>query len=344
MRLLLFPAYPSNTNGYGIAVKADIERIGIRDDDIVIWYVSQNKNLPENNFILKRYDKFSWRRIINLLKGYGTTEVSCKELKPFYNPDIDEIFCGEVVFYRALRELFPDKKITVRFHNCFARIRDRIDLLNTKKEISLLYRTSLKAFYNLERDVFHDDNTFKIFISKEDRYYYTSNFGRTIDSETWGFKPNIELMKNNRTPLKQVDKIVWYGGLDSHKVDSVLWFLNHVFPTVKKTHPYLEFHLFGNGTQKFKDPEKGVYGHGFYDGEGMPYKDSALYINPDLTGGGVKIKLLSYFESGVTFLTSPFGFEGYSGDLIDNEYCYVEESDYWMEFLETFLNTHQKKY
>lgn len=342
MKLVLLPAYPSNTNGYGIAVMADMERIGLEENDIVLWYVTGEKKLPPNNYIIKRYGKYSWKRFINYVKGKPTTEVHLNDIRKYINTEIDEIFCGEVVFYRALRELFPRNKITVRFHNCFSRIYDRVNLLKNEDKISLLYKNSLKTFYHLERDIFHDTNTHKIFISNEDRDYYTSNFGRTRDSEVWGFAPDIQKSCKNRTPLKKVDKIVWYGGLDSHKVDSVLWFKNNIFSELKVQYPFLEFHLFGNGTQKINEPQKGIIGHGFNRGEGMPYKDTALYINPDLTGGGVKIKLLSYFESGVVFLTTPFGFEGYSKDLIDDENCFVVETDCWLDFMRAFIDTHNK--
>jgi len=99
----------------------------------------------------------------------------------------------------------------------------------------------------------------------------------------------------------------------------------------------LEFHLYGKGTTDLNNTDNGVFGHGFYKGDGMPFKNEGLYINPDIIGGGVKIKLLSYFENGVTFLTSPFGYEGYPEDLIDNQYCFVKESHNWVPFLKSFL-------
>ena len=79
------------------------------------------------------------------------------------------------------------------------------------------------------------------------------------------------------------------------------------------------------------DPANKVFGHGFYNKDGMPFLGEALYINPDIIGGGVKIKLQNYFESAAPFITTPYGFEGYSKELIDNKYCYVVEKESWLE-------------
>lgn len=333
MRLLLFPSYPVTTNGYGIAVREDIHRLTVNEKDQVIWYVTKEDSTFSHGQVINRYGKFSFKRFYNFLRMRHNTEVYLSDLNGVKADEIDEIFCGEVVFYRALRQLFPNKKIIVRFHNCFARVHDRVNLLGNSNSLSLLYRLNLSVFYSLEREIMSDKNVYKIFISNEDRYYYTSNFGKYDDSEVWGFTPDINRINQNRKKLSTISKIVWYGGLDSHKIDSVNWFVSSVFAKLKIDHPDLEFHLYGKGTVAFNDEKNGIYGHGFYDGNDMPFMDSALYINPDLTGGGVKIKLISYFESGVRFLTTPFGYEGYAESLVDNKYCFVKPSDEWLDFI-----------
>ena len=40
MRLLILPSFPVETNGYGIAVKSDLERLKIQQSDKVIWYAN----------------------------------------------------------------------------------------------------------------------------------------------------------------------------------------------------------------------------------------------------------------------------------------------------------------
>lgn len=337
MRLLIFPAYIYVKSGYEVAVISDIKRLGERPDDIRVWNVANNTDVPKTDYKIARFSHISFRRFQNILHGYNNTELLPNDFSKIDLSKVDEIFCDEVIYYRAMRMMFPNLKLTVRFHNCFARIKDRVDLLGTKSQLSIRYRLVLDSFYKLERMIFQDTNVKKIFISNEDRDYYTSHFGRYNDSEVWGFSPDMQLSRKNRVNVSNVNKIVWYGGVSSHKSDSVRWFAEKIYPKLHNKYKGLEFHLYGSGTLPFNNPEKGIYGHGRHEGNSMPFIGESLYINPDTTGGGVKIKLLNYFESGLTFLTTPYGFEGYSKDLIDNQFCYVKEMDDWFDFIDEFL-------
>ena len=98
----------------------------------------------------------------------------------------------------------------------------------------------------------------------------------------------------------------------------------------------MEFHLYGKNTERFNSPQDEIFGNGFYKGEGFPMENS-LYINPDIIGGGIKLKLMDLFEGGIPFISSPFGYEGYSKDLIDSKYCHVVESELWADYIVELL-------
>lgn len=330
MNLYIFPSQPVTTNGYGIAVKSDLERLNTTADDLIIWYDYRQEKIYENDVVLLRPSKFALSRFINILKNKVNCEVYEKSLSKFDLQSVNEIFCGEVIFYRALRKLFPNKKITVRFHNCYARIKDRLRLIDTN--VNLKMRIDLNAFYQLEKEIFQDRNTTKIFISNEDRDYYTSNFGIYSDSIVWGFSPNMEQAIKNRNSSKK-NKIVHFGGLQAHKVDGIKWFINDIFIQLRSKYPNIEFHLYGSGTINFNSPSDGVYGHGFYDGDSLPDLEDGLFINPDSLGLGVKIKLIDLFEKGASFISTPYGYEGYDRKYIDNMHYFIVEKDKWLTFL-----------
>lgn len=65
---------------------------------------------------------------------------------------------------------------------------------------------------------------------------------------------------------------------------------------------------------------------------------TSLYINPDIIGGGIKLKLQTLIEAGVPFISSVFGFEGYSHSIIDNRYIIVEEEANWVKKLLNLSN------
>lgn len=342
MDLFLFPEAACLSNGYGIAVKAAYEQLSIKKNDIVVWYTSIPKDkmmyVRNQDYIISRPSFFSIKSVYNTLRRTNRSELLVSELAFLKEKTIENIYCDETCFYHAIRKMFPENKITVRFHNSFARIHDRLKLLKNRK-VDLLYSITLSNMYNLERDVMQDKNVHKIFLSDEDRYYYTSHYGKYTDSQTFLFIPNLESAKLKRKD-KSVDcRLVWFGGVESHKKSSVDWFIKDVFPLIKKEMPNVEFHLWGKGTEKFDNNSMNVYGHGFYEGIGNP-SDSSLYINPDIIGGGVKIKLLSLIESGMPIISTPFGFEGYRKDIIDERYCLVVEEDEWAQSIIDYL----KKY
>jgi hypothetical protein len=340
MNLFIFPAFPNDKNGYSIAVKNDYERLVPTENDIVAIYANAQIENGTNYTFLRRPRLFSMRRIINVLQGRVSCELGIADIKQFANMNFDNIFCGDVVFYRALKKMFPDHKMQVRFHNCFARIKDRNDILKTK--LGLRFSMNMNALYHLEKEIFNDENVVKIFISDEDKAYYQLMTGRAKDSFTWSIPLQQEKMMARRPitmPITYDNKVVWFGGLDSHKIDSVKWFIEQVYPIVKSSIPSVEFHLWGKGTSKMNDPSKNIFGHGFFDRTGMPCPSKALYINPDIIGGGVKIKLKTYFESGVPFITTPFGYEGYPIELVDNHYCYCVEPNLWAQCIISILTS-----
>lgn len=336
MNLYIFPSKPVMTNGYGIAVKSDLDRLEPSSDDLIIWYDYKSDKLFDNDITLLRPSKLALSRFINILKNKVNCELNENSLKKLNIMNVDEIFCGEVIFYRALRKLFPNKKITVRFHNCFGRIKDRVRLIDGV--VNLKMRIDLNAFYQLEKEIYQDKNTYKIFISEEDRNYYTSNFGIFSDSTVWGFVPDMELAMKNRTSDKKT-KLVHFGGLQAHKIDGMKWFINDVFKPLRIQIPALEFHMYGSGTLKFNSPNEGLFGHGFYDGDSLPEVETGLFVNPDIMGGGVKIKVIDYFEKGASFISTPYGYEGYDYNMIDNKHYFVIEKNKWLPFLlEYFKN------
>lgn len=326
MNLYIFPAAPSKNDGYGIGVEYAINKLQPKHDDLIIWYTNVPKEtisgFEDHHFIIKKAPLYSIRSVSNILFGRARLELNYRDLSFLQQYDFETIHCDEVYFYRALRRLFPDKKINIRLHNCYARILDRKRLL--KLALDPQFTKTLKVMYKLEREIFNDRNTYKIFISEEDRNYYTNNFGITSDSEVWPYVPDVTKSKDE-FPQHIDHKLVWFGGIQSHKKASVDWFINSQFPIIKKTLPDIELHMWGYGTRAYNNPTNNVYGYGFYDGKDKYPMSNALYINPDIIGGGIKLKLLKLFEDGVPFITTPFGYEGYSKDLIDNKRIIVAE-------------------
>lgn len=341
MNLYIFPGAPGKNDGYSIGVEFAIKKLQPQKDDIIVWYTNLPKDkiegYREHHFIINKASLYSIRSFSNILCGRARLELNYNDLSFLQKFDFDAIHCDEVYFYRALRKIFPDKSINVRLHNCYARILDRKKLL--KLVLDSKFTKTLKVMYNLEREIFNDRNTYKIFISEEDRNYYTNNFGITSDSEVWPYVPDVA-KRNDSTQVIFEHKLVWFGGIQSHKKASVDWFVNTQFPLIKQIIPDVELHMWGLGTIEYNNPANHIYGYGFYDGKDKYPMSNALYINPDIIGGGIKLKLLKLLEDGVPFVTTPFGYEGYPQSLIDNKKVLVAEPPLMADVIIKYFENH----
>lgn len=342
MKLFFFPEAPIPDNGFGIAVADAYKRLCPKEDDVIVWYTPKPKfaGLRPQDHIIEKTPMTSLRRVFNVIRNHPSHEVPPSWLSFLKAYDFEEIHCDDTTFFRSLRYLFPDTHINVRFHNSYARIEDRRRLLNIS--VGVHFRLVLKAYYRAERFIMNDRNSTKIFLTPEDQNYYCSHFGITSDAYVW---PGMEYekLKSLRSYCKMsaIDRIVWFGGIESHKACSVWWFVRNVFPQVRRVLPQVTFHLYGAGTQQFDNPKKSIFGHGFFDGNGVPDKGNSLFVNPDIIGSGIKLKLLTYLQEGVPFITTPFGFEGYPKELVD-DYCIVSEQANWAEDIIRYIVKSQK--
>lgn len=342
MNLYIFPQAANFFDGYAIAVEQAYRQLSPTEEDMVVWYSSYKPEdmmyLREQDIVIPKIPTLSLTSIFNVLSGKVRSELPIGMLSFLREFKFDKIHCDDVIFYRSIREMFPSSFITVRFHNCFTRILFRDKIL--QESIDYKFMLTLKREFKLERKIFLDRNVYKVFLSDEDRDFYSSMSGFYSDSEVWPFvfDKNVAL-KNREKIIKQTKKLIWYGGIDSHKKSSVDWFVKEIFPDVQREIPEIEFHLYGGGTQSYNNPDKGIFGHGRYKGVFLVPCTDGLYVNPDVIGGGVKLKLKTYFEAGVPFISTYFGYEGYDKSLIDGKYCIVQEKEKWSETIINYFKS-----
>lgn len=343
MNLYLFPATPGDNGGYNFGVKYAYERLCPKAEDVCVWCSNNISTIPQGHksYFIKSVELFSWISIKRIIEGKFSQELSVDDLSFLKNFEFDNIFCDEVIFYRAIREIFPTKKIILRFHNVFARILLRQRILNIKTDWRFLGK--MKILSKLEHEIFTDANLYKIFITDEDAEYYKVITGKN-DYEVWHYEPSREKMLNAQSSKIQIEKkLVWFGGVEGHKISSIRWVIQSVLPKIREKYPETEFHLYGSHTEAFDDSDNLIFGHGFYNGDDIPFKNKALFINPDILGGGIKVKLLTYFNQGQPFITSPFGFEGYSHNLEDGVFCMVANNEDWVSAIENYFEKYSDK-
>jgi hypothetical protein len=322
---------PGEKSGYHKAAKADLQRLEPQPDDAIVAYDADCDD-PRLHLI-ERASAKSPGRWIKACQLRPSHEISGRTLSNLVGTGpFESIFCGDVVFYRAVRELFPEQPIRVRFHNLFSLVASRQRL--RRYPINFAFRVNLVLIPRLEQAIFRDRAVQPIFITEQERQWYKLHYSDR-DSDVWSFP--AEGVQPAQRPSEA--KLVIFGSMASHKVASVRYCVDKVIPRLQQRHPNIPVHLFGGGTKRFDAPDRGIYGHGFYTGDGLPMAGEGLFLNPDLLGGGIKVKVADLLAAGVPFLSTPFGVDGYT--LPDSDHLLVEEIEDWPELIEDYFKKQQ---
>ena len=328
-RLIVLPVNPGPHSGYEIAVASDLKRLSVTDDDVVVIYEADNKTDYKQVVTIPRPGKFSSVRLGNAARKLPSLTLAPQQVQAaIQQGPYDEVFCGEVFFYPALRKLLPDAKLTVRLHNFFTLTKARQAC--RQYPLDALFKMNLACFSKMELQVLRDPNVRVLFITDQEHAYGRLLYP-SIDAQVWAVRP--ESITPPTAPSER--QLIWFGSISSHKRYSVKHFLEHVLPPVRAKCPDVVCHLYGRGTQAFDNPEAGAHGHGFFEGSGLPHLGAGLYINPDLLGGGAKIKVGEILRHGGPILSTPFGMEG-APEVLSDHVLIAEIAD-WEQRLVTYF-------
>jgi hypothetical protein len=330
MRLILLPISPFGKGGYNKAVAQDIDRLYVQKSDHVIIYNHPGQEVPDGFDVITRPPLYSFQRLINTLTLRVSTDLPPNLLhEKIKEHTYDEIFCGDVMLYRSVRNIFPNKLIEVRFHNMFflSYVRNQFRTFN----VGLKFRLNLILFSKLELKILRDFNVLPIFINETEKNFFKLMFPER-QSKLWSPQISKQILP------EKINKraFIYFGSYAHHQTPGIIWFLQNIFTQLRTLHNSFTVHFWGTGGDFLDDPERGIFSHGFYDKDGLPMMGEGMYINPDLLGGGIKYKIVDWIEKGVPFISTPFGVEGYKFEI--NENIIIADIEKWMEKIETYFN------
>jgi len=117
-------------------------------------------------------------------------------------------------------------------------------------------------------------------------------------------------------PRREVPgRVLFLGAMHRpQNVESVRYFRETIWPSVKKEVPEAEFWVAGGGVPKAMERELScddrVTMTGFVEQVERMYKSAAVLVAPILAGGGVIVKILDAMAAGVPVVTTTYGNEG----------------------------------
>lgn len=116
-------------------------------------------------------------------------------------------------------------------------------------------------------------------------------------------------------PMPEVDSgdpqtVVHLGGVDTRRGHGLSKFVNEGWPVVRKAVPAANLVLAGRGSERFANAAMGISGLGFVRDERAALSRGLIFVNPQLSGSGVKVKNLVALAAGKALVTTPVGAEG----------------------------------
>jgi hypothetical protein len=326
-RLMVLPCEAGTGDGYSLAVAADLARLAPREADVVVARIA--RKAPPRNRVRRLETPGRLAQAWNLLRGRPTSEIAERLLRralagaegPF-----DEIFAGEIFFYRALRRMFPEALIRVRTHNLFSLVRCR--QWAGRLPTSLRHAVNVFQYSRLEREILADPKVALVFITAEEEAF-ARLLWPGLRGEWWPVvEPGLAPAEDIRPP--RALRVVHYGSTAAaHTAIGVERLCRRVWPGIRARLPGAELHLFGHGSERFDDRARGIHGHGRHGGEGLPLAGEALFCVPDIHGMGIKLKVADLLKAGVPFITTPLGLSGYR--LPPHPHILVRELEDWAE-------------
>jgi len=211
-----------------------------------------------------------------------------------------------------IRHHAPEIKLIMKCHNVEHELWSRI-AANTRfapkrwyleKEAKMMKEVEIQSTNSVDG---------VIFLSERDKRIFES---QGFDNRNIINPSSLQLDLYDR-PTKPKDlrkfSIGFIGSLDwIPNVEGLKWFLDNVWPLVRKKLPYAEFHVAGRnpGNDFYSQESRKVFIHGEVRSAIDFMSDHDVLVVPLLSGSGIRIKILEALALGRTVITTSLGVEG----------------------------------
>lgn len=334
-RLMIFPCETGKRDGYSLAVGADVARLAPGPEDVVLFrsfHPSTSQGNVRTIGTASRADR-AW----NILRGRPPYEMSDRQLGACLEGiegDFEEIFAGEIFFYRALRRRFPSAHIHARSHNLYSLARCRQMLAHHPSNFR--HALNLHLYSKLEMEILADKKATMVFITEEELAFARLQLP-LLRGEFWPVvDPDITVGASIHPPTAL--RLAFLGSAAaSHTSIGLELICRMVMPRLRARNPRIEFHLYGHGTERFDQPALGIHGHGRFQGDGLPFGGDALFCVPDIHGMGIKLKIADLLKAQAPFISTPLGMSGYH--LPSHPHILVQEMDDWADTIHGYFRS-----
>lgn len=249
---------------------------------------------------------------LNLLRSYVPS------LAEFINANharYDKIFIDHYEAYQYVPAYFAGKVI-YHAHNAYFKMWQRY--ADTSRNLLYRWVTAFEAKRVLAQELAICNAADLVFAAPNDIEELTS-----LGAQTSKFRPTYHLGDDTQLALPDIEfaqteeRLLYVGFLGwEPNAAGLLWFLEHVWPSLKQQRPDLQFDIIGKKPdqriQAIAIHDESIHLHGFVaDLEDYTPK-CRVSVAPLQFGSGMKVKVLSAMARGLPIVTTDVGAEGIS--------------------------------
>ncbi len=218
------------------------------------------------------------------------------------------------------RKLFPDNiKCVLRIHDSHFHyhLLDAKTRRNIFSKIALIGVALTQKYY--EKKFFPKWDQIQ-FLSEFEYKEYRSNFLEYSNRIVFT-PPSIIIEKNKYLEDKEKNIDVIFVGTMTWKpnTDAVNWFYKNIFPIIKLRKPEIKIKIIGKNAQsKLNILEKNIEIIDFVPNLDNEYHSAKVFINPSISGGGIKVKLMEAAAFGFPIISTSQGISGFNNSIKEN--------------------------
>ena len=127
---------------------------------------------------------------------------------------------------------------------------------------------------------------------------------------------------------------------DFTKREGLEWFVKEVLPLLRRSYSDLKLHLVGRGSERESFSIPGVVQHGFVDNDLEYFHSASIFVAPQFSGSGVRLKILNAMASGKAVVCTPLACEGI--DVVDRKSIVLANTkDEFVNSIESLLKNQE---
>lgn len=207
-----------------------------------------------------------------------------------------------------IRRKVPELSIAIRSHNVAAQIFEEIS--HTGNWIkNTLWRYEIRRILQLEKNIC--DSADKVWvISPDDAREYREKLSIEVDGVVGAC---LDTAKYINMEFGDPFTVISVGRIDLRKGKGWDIFLKSVWPVVRENIPNAKLVIAGSGSEKYHDAKLGIEGLGFVEDEREVLARGQIFVNPQRSGSGIKLKSIVAMLSGKVLVSTKTGLQGVVG-------------------------------